>query len=139
MLYPYSQCCRAGEDVGLEDRDADPDRTVKIQATGGHTFGQGFHQLNVAVISQPSDDSHHVFIADDTIEIISVPNGFHLQFDVDDDALHAAALVLMDADEALQFKAFDEERTRFNHEPVRPELGAASQGADHRQARSSAP
>ena len=139
MLHPYSQGCRAGEDVRLEDRDANPDRAVELQTTGGHTFSQGFHQLNVAAVSQPTNDSYYIFVADDTIEIISVPNRFHLQFDVNEDALHTAALVLMDANEALQFKALDEERARFNHEPVRSERGEASQGADHRQARSSAP
>lgn len=138
LLYAYSQSCRAREHVGLEDRDADFDRAVEIQASSSHTLRQGFHQLDVAVISQPTNNRHHIFITDDTIEIIAMPDGFHFQFDVDQDALHAAALVLMNADEALQFKPLDEERARFNHEPVRPERGAASRGADLRQARSSA-
>lgn len=138
LLHAYSQGCRAREHVGFEDRDADPDRAVEIQASGSHTLRQGLHQLDVAVISQPANDCHHVFITDDTVEIITVPDGFHFQFNVDQDALHAAALVLMNANEALQLKPLDEERARFNHEPVRPEQGATSQGADLRQARSSA-
>ena len=138
LLYAYSQGCRTWEHVGFEDRDADPDRAVEIQASSSHTLRQGFHQLDVAVISQPTNDCHHIFITDDTVKVITVPDGFHFQFNVDQDALHAASLVLMNANEALQLKPLDEERAGFNHEPVRPERGAASQDADLRQARSSA-
>ena len=116
LLYPYTQGCRAGKYVRLEDRDTDADRAVEVQATSSHAFGQGFHQLDMAVISQPMNDCHHILITHDTIEIIAVLDGFHLKFDIDKDALHAAALVLMNANEALQFKALDEERAGFNHE-----------------------
>ena len=105
---PYPQGCCVGEHVRFQNRDADANRSIETQAAYCHTFGQGFYQLDVAVSSYPVDGCHHILVTHDTIEIVAVLNRCDFQFDVNDDTLYAAAFMLMNTNEALQFQAPDE-------------------------------